>query len=556
LLSDVFIEHGLVDQLEKAKLMNDLAIETGKPLNARNLKSMGIIKEIRVKPTLDTSWESLKDQRKMPHGLARFFKNEPRDAVAIYLQRLLDDGVDISDFSLDDCLDSEEDLVRYKRGVSERQIAAEARKAKKARLGESSGTKSSAPLQTSSSGMSIPLATSVPMMASSHPLTTPPLYTTSEIPPSITRTSQPTPVLNIARTFIPPSIPAQTHQSTSSSSSSSIPESPPYVTVSSDPEPSDPDSPTIATLYAHRLASQQQTLTQSEVTSPLQTSLPPQQTTTLPSETQPSDPFTSNITPPIIPAVPEPDSDPLDLNPLYASSPSLQPEADSELQPEAESEPQTLNLSPPNSPPHSPEPEPELTIPTLEEAIRQVAEASIQKVKSLANNSEVSDDPKSVRTNWNRVISWMTSESYRLKSVSEQVRNGYIRDAEARLQERLAREAEARRLEEERLAKEAEEEAKRLEEERLAKEAEILRQQEAEAMALADAEAQAAAEAEAQQALTQGESSTAVPMILQTLKDLKEDQNILRDRMDKQDTVNENIQKMLAMILQKLPQNP
>jgi hypothetical protein len=150
----------------------------------------------------------------------------------------------------------------------------------------------------------------------------------------------------------------------------------------------------------------------------------------------------------------------------------------------------------------------------------------------------------------------MTSEAFRLKSISEQVRNGYIRDAEARLQERLAREAEARRLEEERLAKEAEEEARRLEEERLAKEAEILREKEAEAKALADAEAQAAAEAEAQQALTLGESSSVIPMVLQTLKELKQDQNELRARMDKQDTVNDNIQNMLAMLLQRMPPPP
>ncbi|KAI5435958.1 hypothetical protein KIW84_022401 [Lathyrus oleraceus] len=69
LLSDVFIEHGLVDDLEKTRCMDDLAIDVGKPLNARNLKSMGIIKDIRVKPTMDVSWECLKDQRKMPHGL-------------------------------------------------------------------------------------------------------------------------------------------------------------------------------------------------------------------------------------------------------------------------------------------------------------------------------------------------------------------------------------------------------------------------------------------------------------------------------------------------------
>ena len=61
------------------------------------------------------------------------------------------------------------------------------------------------------------------------------------------------------------------------------------------------------------------------------------------------------------------------------------------------------------------------------------AGASVQKVKSLTINSGISDDPDSVRTHWNRVIGWMTSESFRLKSISEQVRNGYIRDAEAQI---------------------------------------------------------------------------------------------------------------------------
>jgi hypothetical protein len=181
----------------------------------------------------------------------------------------------------------------------------------------------------------------------------------------------------------------------------------------------------------------------------------------------------------------------------------------------------------------------------------------------------------------------MTSEAFRLKNISEQVRNGYIRDAEARLQERLAREAEARRLEEERLAREAEEEARRLEEEKLAREAEeearrleeerareaeILRIKEAEAKALADAaaaaeaEAQAAAEAEAkaaaeaQQALTQGESSTFgfAPLVLKTLEELQKEQQVVRARLDQQDSVNVNIQNMLSQLLQRMPppQNP
>jgi len=119
------------------------------------------------------------------------------------------------------------------------------------------------------------------------------------------------------------------------------------------------------------------------------------------------------------------------------------------------------------------------------------AGASVQKVKSLTINSGISDDPDSVRTHWNRVIGWMTSEAFKLKHISEQVRNDFIRDAEARLQERLAREAE--------------EEARRIEEER-ARQEELQRVREAEAKALADA---AAADAEAlrteeQNALTQG----------------------------------------------------
>ena len=84
------------------------------------------------------------------------------------------------------------------------------------------------------------------------------------------------------------------------------------------------------------------------------------------------------------------------------------------------------------------------------------AGASIEKVKSLTINSGISDDPSSVRTHWNRVIGWMTSEAFKLKNLSEQVRNDFIRDAEARLQERLAREAgeEAKREAEERARQE------------------------------------------------------------------------------------------------------
>lgn len=69
LISDVLIESGLVDHLIRHNLMKDVTIDTGSPLNSRNLKSMGIIERVMVKPSLDTFWEALKGQRKIPNGL-------------------------------------------------------------------------------------------------------------------------------------------------------------------------------------------------------------------------------------------------------------------------------------------------------------------------------------------------------------------------------------------------------------------------------------------------------------------------------------------------------
>ena len=55
LISDVLIKSGLVDHLISYNLMEDVMVDTDKPLNSRNLKSMGIIERVLVKPTLDTS---------------------------------------------------------------------------------------------------------------------------------------------------------------------------------------------------------------------------------------------------------------------------------------------------------------------------------------------------------------------------------------------------------------------------------------------------------------------------------------------------------------------
>lgn len=55
LISDVLIESDLVDHVIHHNLMEDVIVDIGRPLNSRNLKSMGIIEKVLVKPSLDTS---------------------------------------------------------------------------------------------------------------------------------------------------------------------------------------------------------------------------------------------------------------------------------------------------------------------------------------------------------------------------------------------------------------------------------------------------------------------------------------------------------------------
>ena len=75
----------MVDHLISINTMEDVTLDVDKPLNARNLKSMGVIDKVLVKPTLDTSWEALKNQRKIPNGLYLFSKIDPLEVIANYL---------------------------------------------------------------------------------------------------------------------------------------------------------------------------------------------------------------------------------------------------------------------------------------------------------------------------------------------------------------------------------------------------------------------------------------------------------------------------------------
>lgn len=153
----------------------------------------------------------------------------------------------------------------------------------------------------------------------------------------------------------------------------------------------------------------------------------------------------------------------------------------------------------------------------------------MEKLRSLSENSKINDDSSAVRIHWNRVIIWMTYEAFKLKSLSEQSRNDFIREDGERLQARLAKEAEER-------AHREVEEKDRLEEEEKAREAaeNVI----AEAVAAAEAEVKAKSDAEeatritAKEAakakdtsLTQGESSHSdfAPLVLKTLEELQEE---------------------------------
>ncbi|XP_050918334.1 eukaryotic translation initiation factor 4 gamma-like [Lathyrus oleraceus] len=154
----------------------------------------------------------------------------------------------------------------------------------------------------------------------------------------------------------------------------------------------------------------------------------------------------------------------------------------------------------------------------------------------------------------------MTSEVFKLKSLSEQVKNGYIREAKERLEARMAREAEEKAKEKARL--EAKEKSRKEVEEKATARAAAA---EAEAKAKADAEEASHIDAEESSttkevALTQGESSNSdiSPLVLKTLEELQKEQQIVRARLDQQDFVNSNIQSLLTQLLQRMspPPNP
>ncbi|XP_050895316.1 uncharacterized protein LOC127101934 [Lathyrus oleraceus] len=486
LISYVMIENGLVDHLIHHNLMEDVTVDTRRPLNARNLKSMGIIEKVKAKPTLDTSWEALKDQRKIPNSLYLFSKIDPPKVVAHYLQDLANQGMDISEFSVDWLPEHPPNFMKRMREPSEK-----SKKENKAKLGETSGSRPPVPLANSpSKSMSHSHSVKLKFIASSLPQNTP-IYTPSETPPSTTRTSNPPSLkFNLATTTLPVSEAEMLNETTSSSSSS--PSCPPYYILSSDKEPSDPKSPTLAQLQARALASQQPSQPEPE---PKVTFPPPEQQNPPPSDQAQTPTPEQQTNPPPEQPVPSPSEHQPNIQPEQTTPPPSDipppPTSDAIITPTHD--PADTNPTPPSSPASNSEPE--TSFPTLEEAITLFAESSVEKIK----------------------------------------------DAGIRLQARLARE------DEEKARKEAEEKA-RLEEEQRIREAEEKANAEAvvaEEVARIAAEEVAKASADA---LTRGEQSNSgfSPLVLKTLEELQKEQQVVRARLDHQDSVNTNIQNLLT----------
>lgn len=148
------------------------------------------------------------------------------------------------------------------------------------------------------------------------------------------------------------------------------------------------------------------------------------------------------------------------------------------------------------------------------------------KLRTLSEQSSLSDNPFEVRNHWNGFLRWMTSEVFKLKGLPEQVRNNYIREVEERLEARLAREVE------EKARQKAEEKARLKAKEQERKEAEekvIVEAAAAECGAKAKADPEEATRIAAEEAakekevvLTQGKSSNSdvSQLVLKTLEEL------------------------------------
>lgn len=87
MLSDIFVENGLVRHLEEANFTEDLTTTYGDAFTAKNLRNMGLVKTVEVAP-VDASPEVILRTREVVEDYALWTKQDNPEALLEYLNEM------------------------------------------------------------------------------------------------------------------------------------------------------------------------------------------------------------------------------------------------------------------------------------------------------------------------------------------------------------------------------------------------------------------------------------------------------------------------------------
>ncbi|XP_057444201.1 uncharacterized protein LOC130736384 [Lotus japonicus] len=94
MLSDIFIENGLVKFQKNSNCLDDLTVATGEAINVKTLSNMKLIEKIIVKPFKESP-DELALRRIYVDGYPLWSKEDSPEAIVEYLNSLKDEGVDV-----------------------------------------------------------------------------------------------------------------------------------------------------------------------------------------------------------------------------------------------------------------------------------------------------------------------------------------------------------------------------------------------------------------------------------------------------------------------------
>src|ERR1044072_5025814 len=112
--SEILVENGLVDALKDAQCTDELVASTGDTFDAKNLKNMGVLKEVVVDPVSEDPKEVLK-KRMMVEGYPLWTNLDSPVALALHIFTLQQEGIDTSSFRYEDLPDCPPDMVPMKK---------------------------------------------------------------------------------------------------------------------------------------------------------------------------------------------------------------------------------------------------------------------------------------------------------------------------------------------------------------------------------------------------------------------------------------------------------